>query len=238
MELFSFFGTTAKRFVDRGKNTFDIGLWNGKMGIAIYLLHLSRIMHNNEYEFQANDLIDAVFSDISNKVPVYFADGLLGIGCGVEYIIDKGFVEGDSDEILKEIDQMVKNIIDMRPTDLDSLDIDKGVCGVGCYLYYRLRKKSKNDESITTLKLKEYLIYLIDWMEELLLKTNKIKEYNDAYFLLCLFLDLDVLNHKVEKMIGFCLQNMNDEDYPLQDHYELLGIRSLKMLKPWILQTN
>jgi len=220
------------RLIEKAKYNDELGLWNGKMGIAISLLHLSRITKNNDLENVANELLNAVFKNLSYQMPFTFADGLLGIGCGFEYIIRKGFVEGDSDEILSEIDQIANNIINSR--SIKSLDIEKGLCGVGYYLYYRLEKKSNNDESFITLNLKEHLIYLIDWFEELLIKTKTEQDYINSYFLLCRLQKLNVFNHKVEKLITLCLQKIVDLNCHIRDNYELLGINSLKVLKPWI----
>ena len=85
-----------------------------------------------------------------------------------------------------------------------------------------------------TLKFKEYLIYLIDWIEELLLKMKEKDDYNDAYFLLCRLHRLDVFNHKIERMMCLCLRKLIDFNCRISDPYELLGIESLKILKPWI----
>lgn len=229
---YSFLKITTNQLIERGKCLFDIGLWNGKMGLAVYLLHLARITKNEDYDIEAHELIDTIYEQLSYNISFHFGDGLLGIGCGFEYIISNGFIEGNSDEVLSDIDQIARTIINSRSMDL--LDIEKGVCGVGYYLYYRLKNKPDNDDSITTLKLKEYLIYLIDWIEELLIKTKEKQEYNDSYFLLCRLQKLNVYNHKVEKLITFCLQKIVDFNCRLCDNYELLGINSLKALKPWM----
>lgn len=233
-------GDTSMKFISsythvlikKGKCFPNIGLWDGKMGIAVYLLHLARITGNEIYELQANEFIDTVYGQISDLSPVSYADGLLGIGSGIGYIIEYGFMDGNSDEVLSEIDVITRNVIDSRPMDL--LALENGVCGVGYYLYRRLKKKPDNDESMITLKLKEYLIYLIDWVEELLLKTKDKNDYNDVYFLLCRLHKLDVFNHKIERMMSFCLRRLVDLNIPISDRYELLGIESLKILKPWI----
>lgn len=234
MQDFSFLQSYAASLIRRIDSISEPGLWDGKMGIAITLYHLSKLMQQNEYGERANGMIDEIYGDLTSSTSFFFSDGLIGIGCGTEYLISNGFVEGDSDEVLSEIDQEARNIIDYRPTDLKSLKIGKGICGVGCYLYYRLKNKPQNDESMTTLKLKEYLIYLIDWLEELLLKTEVETDYNNAYFLLCRLRKLDVFNYKVDKLITFCIQKMMDGNCRVQDHYHLLGIPSLKILKPWM----
>lgn len=53
------------------------------------------------------------------------------------------------------------------------------------------------------LKLKEYLIYLTDWIGELILKTMDKQEYNDAYFLLVRLHKLNVFNLK-QKCFHWC----------------------------------
>lgn len=234
MQDFSFLQSYAESLVEKGSSIPGLGLWDGKMGIAITLYHLSKLMQQNEYGERANGMIDEIYGDLTSSTSYFFSDGLIGIGCGTEYLISNGFVEGDSDEVLSEIDQEARNIIDYRPTDLKSLKIGKGICGVGCYLYYRLRDKPKNDDSMITLKLKEYLIYLIDWIEELLLEGSEKTVHSNVYFLLCMLHELDVFNFKVEKLAASCLQKMMDDNCHAQDHYELLNIFYLKVLKPWI----
>ncbi|MDD4010260.1 MAG: hypothetical protein PHQ67_10735 [Fermentimonas sp.] len=112
--------------------------------------------------------------------------------------------------------------------------MENGICGAGFYLYHRLKYKMENDDNILTLSLKEYLIYLIDWIDELLLKTNEKQDFNSVYFLLCRLQTLNLLNFKVEKMINYCLQKIMKFNYQFIDNYELLGINHLKALKLWI----
>lgn len=220
------------RLIEKAKCFQDIGLSNGKMGISIYLLHTSKITKSEKYKNEALELIDAVYEQISSEMPFYFNNGLLGIGCGLEYIISKGFVSADRDEVLSEIDVVARHIIDTRPMNI--LNIEKGICGVGYYLYHRLKDRPDNDDNMVTLKLKEYLIYLIDWMESSLLSTKNLNDYNDAYFLLCRLQKLNIFNFKVNKLSNYCLRKIVDFNCPISDNYEFLGINSLKILKLWI----
>lgn len=230
---YTFLKGYTERLIEKGRYFPDMGLWDGKMGIAIYLLHLSRITQNEKYENEAVELIDSVYEQISLEKPFCFDNGLLGIGCGFEYIIHHGFVDADRDEILSETDLLARDIIDSRP--IDNLGLGKGVCGIGYYLYHRLKnRRQDDDDSTVVLKLKEYLIYLIDWVEDLLLKTTDKKDCNDAYFLLTRLHNINVFNHKVEKLLALCSRKIIDFNCPITDNYELLGIDSLKMLKPWI----
>lgn len=218
--------------IKKGLYSSDIGLWNGKIGIAIYLLHFAKITQNNKYENLASKLTDSVYKQISHELPFCFGNGLLGIGCGFEYIIQNGFVDANRDEILSEIDFVAINIIDYR--SIDNLSFGKGVCGIGFYLYNRLKNRTNDNNSIIVLKLTEYLIYLIDWVEDLIQETTEKQDYNDAYFLLNRLLKLNVFNYKVEKLLTLCMHKIINFNCQITDNYELLGISSLKVLKPWI----
>lgn len=230
-EKYIFLKGYTEWLIEKGTYYSDIGLWNGKMGIAIYLLHISRITQDERYENKAFEMIDAVYEQISSEKSLCFDDGLLGVGCGFEYIITNGFVDADRDEVLSEIDIMVKDIIDCR--SIDNISLEKGVCGIGYYLYYRLENRL-DDKSMVVLILKEYLIYLIDWVEDLLLKTISKQDYNDVYFLLVRLHRLNVFNHKVEKLLACCLLRMIELNCSLMDDYEFLGVDLLKILKTWI----
>ena len=231
-QQYNFLKTYTQRLIERAKVTPDIGLWSGRMGAAIYLLHLAHIIQNGEYEKTASELIEAVSEKLSYETPFSYAGGLLGVGCDFEYIIANGFVEGDSDEVLAEIDHLTRHNVDIRP--FDTLSLGDGVCGIGHYFYHRLRNKLPDDDSAITLKNKEALIYLVDWIEELLLKTKNKNEMGDTYFLLCRLLELNVIHFKIDKMLAYCLRKIADFNYLTYDNYELLGIHSLKLLRQWM----
>lgn len=232
VQEYNFLKGYTERLIVKGQCLSDIGLWNGKMGIAIYLFHLARITQNEQYENLASDFIEAVYQEISFDIPLCFDNGLLGVGCGFEHIIQNKFMDTDRDELLSEIDTVAINSIDSRL--VNSLGLEKGICGIGYYLYHRLKKRSDNEDSMTVLMLKEFFIYLIDWMEEQIHKTTDKQEYNAAYFLLVRLHKLDIFNHKIEKLSAVCLRKMIDLNCQITDSYELLGIPSLKVLKPWI----
>lgn len=221
--------------IKKGYSSSDISLWEGKMGVAIYLLHLNRITKNKEFENQAFEFIEQILNDLSYNSSLSYATGLLGIGSGYQYIISNEFAYGDSDELLEEIDYLTRHSVDVRsPQSFNSLSLANGICGIGFYLYLRLKNTTNNNDSLTSLRNMEYLIYLIDSIEELLLKTNDKQDINDTYFLLCRLHKLDIINFKVEKIISFCLDKIKKLNISLYDNYDLLGVNSLKLLKLWI----
>ncbi len=77
----------------------DIGLLHGQMGVILALSEYSKHTGNPVYFEAASYLLDNVLEKINKELPFSFSSGLSGIGWGIEYPIQEGFVEGESDEI-------------------------------------------------------------------------------------------------------------------------------------------
>jgi hypothetical protein len=150
-------------------------------------------------------LLDEVMENCSLELPVTYGDGLCGIGVGIEYLLQEGFVEGDADEILWQIDCRVFNTINSRA--IGTLGIGKGICGLAYYLYYRLSRR-KGEEDIKVLRMKEHLIYLIDWIADSLRGVRESSLFEEVFFILCLLHRLNVFNAKVEKLMEYCEKGM------------------------------
>ena len=66
--------------------TDNLGLLNGKMGIAILFYHYARYTKNDIYEEYAGQLINEIYEGITNVSSVDFFNGLTSIGWGIEYM--------------------------------------------------------------------------------------------------------------------------------------------------------
>ena len=151
----------------------NIGLLNGKMGIAIFFYQYSRYTDNKVYDDYAGELIDEIFEEISRSTPVGFPNGLMGIGWGIEFLVKNGFVEANPNEVLAETDNMVYGSSLRRPFLLDS---GNDLFGYGLYYISRLTGR-EDDEKFETLFIKQHLIYLIDDCERILVH-KQFKDYN------------------------------------------------------------
>lgn len=109
----------------------DIGLFHGKMGIALVFYELSRKYNNEVYSIYADELLDQIIENIHNKLPIDFESGLSGIGWGIEYLIKNKFIEASSIEVCEEIDIQLMSI-DIRR--IQDLTIEKGLCGILNYI--------------------------------------------------------------------------------------------------------
>lgn len=177
----------------------------GEMGRAVAYFHQFRRTGEKEWEEKGELLLEEIMDSCSGELSVTYGSGLCGIGVGVEYLIQEGFIDGDGDEILCEVDYLVYNVIDCR--ELIGLTIEDGICGLAYYLYFRLRKR-KELIDITVLRNKEHLIYLIDWIADLLPSTKQLSTLYEVFFILCQLHTLNVLNAKVEKLMAYCLQEI------------------------------
>lgn len=182
----------------------------GEMGRAIAFYHLFRQTGDKEWKEKAETLLEKIMDCCSLELPLTYGSGLCGIGVGIEYLIQEGFVEGDGDEILCEMDSLVYHAINCRA--LSCLKINDGVCGLAYYLYFRLRRRKELDD-ISVLRNKEHLIYLIDWIADLLPGTKHLSTLYEVFFILCQLHTLNVLNAKVERLIVYCSKEIRSLSY-------------------------
>ena len=143
----------------------NLGLLNGKMGIAIFFYQYSRFTNNKVYLDFAGQLIDEIYEEIYYGMSADFANGLTGIGWGIEYLIKNGFVEADRDETLKEIDNGVFGASLGMPVMISD---QNDILGFGLYYLTRLYGREHIEDEINILHLKQILIYLVDDCERLL----------------------------------------------------------------------
>lgn len=179
----------------------------GKMGEVINLFWHYRATNNEIHKEKAELLLDEIWNTSIDYSDFTYGYGYLGIGCGIEYLLQNGFVEGKPDEILAEIDFQVFRIINERPHI--SLDIKEGILGLVCYFFYRLNYRGEK-ETFISLNFKEYAIYLIDWIEDRLPCYTKDADLLELHFCLILLHQLDIYNCKIEKMLFSCNSKISE----------------------------
>jgi len=140
----------------------NLGLMHGKMGIAIYFFHLARETKNQIYEDYAGELIDEIYEEISIKTPCDFENGLAGIGWGIEYLVQQGFVEADTDEVFESIENQLQSSLNQ----FQGIGLLNGLTGLGAYYLKRLQNTTSSDEKATTPLNKQMLVKLINELEQ------------------------------------------------------------------------
>jgi hypothetical protein len=213
----------------------NLGLLNGKMGIAIFFYHYSRYTQNKIFEDYAGELIDEIYEEINVNTPINFSDGLTGIGWGVEYLVRNNFIEGDTDEVLAEIDNTIYKHRLNSPVLIDSGD---DLFGYGFYTIARLKGHKIDDDDIKTLIKKHHLIFLTDECERLLIHKRYLDfniltlspgTINSLLWFLIEMYKLRLFPVKVNKLF-LCLPEYltfyNKENLTVADNYTLHSLSS------------
>lgn len=201
----------------------NLGLLNGKLGIAIFFYHYSRYTGNKIFEDYAGELIDEIYEEINTNTPVDFANGLTGIGWGIEYLVKNGFIEADTDEALADVDNTVYRSSLYRPFLLEN---GNDLFGYGLYFITRLRGPKNDDDNLNTLFKKQHLIYLTDDCERILIKKQflnfniqslSIDTINSlTWFLIEMYkfglfpVKTENLYHALSEYIELCLQSSDE----------------------------
>ena len=112
----------------------NLGLFHGKMGCILFFAYYARSTHSELYEDFTNELLNELYEDITNDLPIGLENGLCGIGWGIEYLVQNGFMEGDTDEILEDIDKRIMEYDVLRMSDLS---FRQGLAGIVFYVIAR-----------------------------------------------------------------------------------------------------
>lgn len=109
----------------------DISLFDGKMGLVLFFARYYRLTGNKIYERTADELMDQVIEGIHKELPIGLAKGLAGIGWGIEYLIQNGYLEGDSLDVCEEID---RRLLEINPERMTDLSLENGIEGILHYV--------------------------------------------------------------------------------------------------------
>lgn len=121
----------------------NLGLYHGKMGIIIFFGHYARYTADTLYDDFAGILMEQLYEDIHDKMYFDIEDGLSGIGWGIEYLKHTNFIDGDINDMLKDID---RKIMEHDPLRLNDQNIRTGTGGILHYATYRMQNYSHLDK--------------------------------------------------------------------------------------------
>ena len=114
------------------------GLFHGQMGLSIFFYHLYKSTGDKNNEKMADELLDQVYGNLTSSLyPIDFENGLAGIGFGIEYLVQNGFVDANTDDVLADVDDKIFHHI-VHSEEL-TLGIRSGLLGYASYVLIRLR---------------------------------------------------------------------------------------------------
>jgi len=121
------------------------GLFDGQMGIVLVLSEYARARKLRPLKTAINFLLDQVLDNLSTEMPLDFANGLTGIGWGVEYLLQKKFQRGQGADICAAIDQKLMQQNILRQTDLS---LEKGLEGWLHYIVAHLQGAQRSGRQV------------------------------------------------------------------------------------------
>lgn len=141
----------------------DVGLFNGMISECLFYYLLGKVYDEQKYANIGDEKIDIVLEKISNNITALdFKNGLTGIGWFIEHLVQLDFLEGDTNEILENIDDSLFKYLSSNSSPVQKID---ELLGYGFYVVKRLANTKKTDLEITSI-LKELLILIINKISE------------------------------------------------------------------------
>ena len=127
------------------------------MGRLICLYTYAVATGNSDFEQQADSLLDKVFENVTIEMPVCLENGLLGIGCGLIYLLRNHLVAGEEDDVLSEIDACLFGALIYME---DETEVD----WYGWLRYFRLRISYDHpaDWQVHGMAFRQHGVYLLD----------------------------------------------------------------------------
>lgn len=141
----------------------DIGLFDGKMGIILSLITYSRRSKQKCIEDMADFFMEQLLDKITNVSPLSFSNGITGIGWGIEYLIQNGYMSGCGADICMEID---KKLISCDIRRVDDYTLEHGIYGWMHYIVAHIQGANRCGRTVFD------RMYIIDLL-------TKLKEYSD-----------------------------------------------------------
>ena len=115
---------------------FNQGLADGQLGIALVLHHYASFMDDHEVHDFATYLTDYVISRASMLPRLDLENGLMGLGWGLEYLVQNGMADCNTAYICEEIDSY---LLTVSPLTLCQEQDIKGLSGMLNYLMVHYR---------------------------------------------------------------------------------------------------
>jgi len=224
--------TIAEMLVINGSLLENSGLWYGKMGVATFFFHYARYTGNELFEDFAVEIIQAIQADIHKDSVTDYDRGLAGIGAGIEYLAQNGFLAIDTNEVLADFDRRIRH--DSMYWQQENNNLANGLCSLGQYLLYRLNSLSAGTNELCLLINRESMVHVVNLLEND--KNLLPDDLPDILSFLCRLYILDICNPKIDRCIDkilndFSISTITDEQLYL---WTLALLRLTPMRNPMI----
>lgn len=185
-------------------NSIPLGLSSGKMGLCIYFYYIGRKYLSKENAKIAEELLDEIFAEIHSIKNIDIEHGLSGIGLSINYLIKNNYVQGNENEILKDIDDEI-----FKQISSDRSDHDVSILIQILYYIYIRKQSSKKESDILFNELAIHIINTLHSKVELILtERHHMFSFNINtplplfLFALSKIYELNIYNYKVKRILN------------------------------------
>ena len=102
----------------------NTGLYTGEMGVVFFFFYYSVYTENEAYRDYAFELLERLQDRIHEETPINYENGLAGIGSAIEFLVQEGYIEADTDAVLEDFDNRIfyfQNIPNLSIDELASI---------------------------------------------------------------------------------------------------------------------
>ena len=121
------------------------GLYTGETGLLLFFSRYARFSQNDLYFDYAYELYEKIQNRIHISSLINYKQGLAGIGSAVEYLVQNGFFNADTDEVLEDFDRRI-----FFTYNLPYLS-ENEIVEIGYYAQWRLSGNSAKKDMIRQL---------------------------------------------------------------------------------------
>ncbi|GCB33883.1 lanthionine synthetase LanC family protein [Bacteroides faecalis] len=188
----------ANTIVANLANTEPAGLFDGKMGICLFLYKYSRYSGFEIYDEIASNLLDEIFDQLTPGMSSSAMDGLAGIGFGLVELLKDGFLESDPDDnILKNMDDIL--LRGVRNTLMREAPFSITLYSSGIYLLSRMSFRRNEMESEWIVDVIGQAIWLIEDFKKRTQKVPELSLLNSMLYVFArLFAILETDKNKIQ----------------------------------------
>jgi len=121
------------------------GLYTGEMGLVVFFLRYARHTQNKLFSDCGFELMQIVHERIHVKMPIGYKQGVTGIGSAIEHLVQEGYIEADTDELLCDFDNRINSIHNLLQLSFEE------ILGMAYYIIWRMSgRSSKKDFFLNT----------------------------------------------------------------------------------------
>lgn len=218
----------------------NTGLLNGKLGISLFFFRMSDLTDHKYYADYAWELLEETCDSLNQNTSTDFENGLAGIGWGIEFLAQNGFIDPNTNSILQDFDSKLLQLINQKDNGLQVID-------TGLYFLQRLKNPTLTSKNRLLIHdgLKELIGLLDHKIQDIKLLAKEPEQWSLIWPFAIVIWFLGHINalkielNKSSDLINTVLKHLSEPgNLPKKHTYKLLLSYTLACLSPHFKKDN